>query len=115
MTDHLPISHSVFPKALLVIGMGSVFRQDPEKRSYARRLVRRWLYAAQWWLTGPSEKSARNLDGLEGYCLMLLCRQVNSLDKESIWIAAGSLVRFACSLGLHRGPRHFPSLGPLNV
>lgn len=43
---------------------------------------------------------------------MLLCRQVHSLDKESIWIATGSLVRFACSLGLHRDPRHFPSLRP---
>lgn len=47
MTDHLPISHSFLPKSLLVIGMGSVFRQDPEKRSYVRRLVRRWVYAAQ--------------------------------------------------------------------
>lgn len=112
MTDHLPMSHNFLLKALLVIGMGSVFHQDPEKRSYVRHRVRRWVHAAQWWLTGPSERSTRNLDGLEVYCLMLLCRQVHSLDKESIWIAAGSLVRFACSLGLHRDPRHFPSLGP---
>lgn len=105
-----PPPHSFILKALLVIGVGSVFHPDDALRKDIHMRVHRWVYAAQWWLTGPAEKSAYNLDGLQVYCLMLLCRQVHSLNKESVWLSAGSLVRFACSLGLHRDPGHFSSL-----
>ncbi|BCR83248.1 uncharacterized protein ACHE_10650A [Aspergillus chevalieri] len=102
--------HSFLLKALLVVGIGSVFHPDSIQRSHIRPQVNRWVHAAQWWLTGPDEKSAHSIDGLQVYCLMLLCRQVHSFNKEAIWVSAGSLVRLACSLGLHRDPSHFPSL-----
>lgn len=103
-------SHSFLLKALLVVGIGSVFHPDSVQGSHIRLQVNRWVHAAQWWLTGPDEKSSHSIDGLQVYCLMLLCRQVHSFNKEAIWVSAGSLVRFACSLGLHRDPSHFPSL-----
>lgn len=106
------MSHSVLLRTLLLIGIGAVFHPNAEKRQEVSSCVNRWVYAAQWWLTGPSEKAARNLEGIEVFCLMVLCRQVHSLDKESIWASAGALVRLACSLGLHRDPDHFPSLSP---
>lgn len=105
-----PVPHSFILKALLVIGVGSVFHPDKALRKDIHLRVHRWVYAAQWWLTGPAAKSAYNLDGLQIYCLMMLCRQVHSLNKEFIFVSTGSLVRFACSLGLHRDPSHFPSL-----
>ncbi|EYE92276.1 uncharacterized protein EURHEDRAFT_380360 [Aspergillus ruber CBS 135680] len=107
-----PAPHSFILKALLVIGIGSVFHPDKALQNDIHLRVHRWVYAAQWWLTGPDEKSAHSIDGLQVYCLMLLCRQVHSLNKGSIWVSAGSLVRFACSLGLHRDPSHFLSLSP---
>lgn len=108
--DNVP--HSTLLKTLLLVGIGSVLHPNPHKRYHISLQVRRWVYATQWWLTGPSEKSAHNLQGLEVFCLMILCRQVHSIDKESIWISVGALVRFACSLGLHQDPKHFPSLSP---
>lgn len=106
------IPHSTLLKTLLLVGIGSALHSNPHKRYQVSLQVRRWAYAAQWWLTGPSEKSAHNLQGLEVFCLMILCRQVHSIDKESIWISVGALVRFACSLGLHQDPKHFPTLSP---
>lgn len=105
-----PAPHSFILKALLVIGIGAVFHPEKALRNDIHLRVHRWVYAAQWWLTGPTAKYAYNLDGLQVYCLMMLCRQVHSLNKEFIFVSTGSLVRFACSLGLHRDPSHFPSL-----
>lgn len=110
--DSMP--HSTLLRTLLLVGIGAVFHPNAEIRQHISLCVRRWVYAAQWWLTGPSGKAAHNLEGLEVFCLMVLCRQVHSLDKESIWVTAGALVRFACSLGLHRDPANFPSLSPLD-
>ena len=106
------MSHGTLLRTLLLVAIGAVFHPNSERRQRVSLYVRRWIYAAQWWLTGPSEKAAHNLEGLEVFCLMVLCRQVHSLDKESIWATAGALVRFACTLGLHRDPGHFPSLSP---
>ncbi|RHZ57667.1 fungal specific transcription factor domain-containing protein [Aspergillus thermomutatus] len=97
-------------KLLLVISIGSIFHADETKCAPVRSSVRRWVCAARWWLTGLSEASAANLEGVQVFCLLLLCRQTHTLGKESVWVSAGSLVRLAFSLGLHRDPKHFPSL-----
>lgn len=103
-------------KLVLILAIGSVFEPTGDHASYIRNAAPRWIYAAQWWLTGPSEKSAYNLEGLQVYCLLLLARQALSIGSSgSIWTLSGSLLRVAYVLGLHRDPKHFPDLSVINA
>ena len=97
-------------KLLLVMAIGSCFYQDANNDDTLRSLVPQWVYAGQWWLSAPSEKSRLNLAGLQVHCLMLLARQTNALGGDLIWISAGSLLRTAFNMGLHRDPKYFPKM-----
>jgi hypothetical protein len=72
-------------------------------------LAQKWVYAAQSWLTGPSEKSTFNLDSLQVSCLLLIARQACGLES-SPWRSSGSLLRMAMAMGLHWRPANFSSL-----
>ncbi|KAL4890739.1 hypothetical protein BDV59DRAFT_209646 [Aspergillus ambiguus] len=96
-------------KLVLILALGTTFYPDRNNRVHLRRLAHTWIYAAQWWLVGPSEKSTVNLDGLQVGCLLLLARQTNSLPSTS-WLSAGSVLRMAMAMGLHRSPDIFPAL-----
>ncbi|KAJ5610689.1 hypothetical protein N7510_007408 [Penicillium lagena] len=97
-------------KLLLILAIGSIFHCEAGPCNSLGLPIRRWIYAAHWWLTGPSEKDAANLEGLQVHCLLHLCRQTHAIDKESNWTSAGSLLRLAINQGLNRDPKHFPSL-----
>ncbi|KAJ5090868.1 hypothetical protein N7532_009552 [Penicillium argentinense] len=99
-------------KLLLILAIGSVFYCRPGPANELGIPVRRWVYAAQWWLTGPFDKETDNLEGLQVNCLLLLCRQAYAIDKEASWASAGTLVRLAIRQGLHRDPKNFPTLSP---
>ncbi|KAJ6143578.1 C6 transcription factor [Penicillium samsonianum] len=103
------ISTHFLMKLVLILALGSTFYPDRSNRVHIRRLAHTWIFAAQWWLVGPSEKSTVNLDGLQVGCLLLLARQTNSLPGTS-WLSAGSVLRMAISMGLHRTPDLFPAL-----
>ncbi|KAJ5579576.1 uncharacterized protein N7459_005561 [Penicillium hispanicum] len=99
---------------LLVLAIGSVFHSQ-QGLSDLRLPVRRWVHAAQWWLTGPTSKETRNLEALQVYCLLLLCRHAHAIDKQATWNSAGTLLRLAVSQGLHRDPGNFPSIPPFEA
>ncbi|EPS26295.1 hypothetical protein PDE_01231 [Penicillium oxalicum 114-2] len=94
---------------VLILALGTIFYSDRSKRVNLRRLAHTWIYAAQWWLVGPSEKSTVNLEGLQVGCLLLLARQTNILPTTS-WLSVGSVLRMAMVMGLHRAPDLFPAL-----
>ncbi|KAF7160150.1 hypothetical protein CNMCM5623_005665 [Aspergillus felis] len=96
-------------KLVLIFALGTTFYPDRNNRVHLRRLAHTWIYAAQWWLVGPSEKSTVNLDGLQVGCLLLLARQTNSLPGTS-WLSAASVLHMAMAMGLHRSPDLFPAL-----
>ncbi|CAG8906179.1 unnamed protein product [Penicillium egyptiacum] len=96
-------------KLVLILALGTTFYPDRSNKAHLRRLAHTWIYATQWWLVGPSEKSTVNLDGLQVGCLLLLARQTNSLPGTS-WLSAGSVLRMAMAMGLHRTPDLFPAL-----
>ncbi|KAE8148977.1 hypothetical protein BDV25DRAFT_157162 [Aspergillus avenaceus] len=93
----------------LVFAVGATFYPSWVESDHLRRLARTWIYAAQWWLVGPSEKSTRNLDGIQIFCLLLVSRQTNTIGI-SPWLSVGSLLRMAMTMGLHRNPQVFPNL-----
>ncbi|KAJ0426693.1 fungal-specific transcription factor domain-containing protein [Aspergillus carlsbadensis] len=103
-------------KLLLILAIGTVFRSGDKSftREEYHRLAQNWIYAAQWWLAGPSEKSTRNLDGLQVSCLLLISRKACGFGA-SPWLSAGSLMKMAVATGLHRDPANFSSLSPFQA
>ena len=97
-------------KLLLVMAIGTCFHQDSVNAMSLRASSSKWIYAAQTWLISPSEKSRINLNGLQIQCLLLLARQTNAIGGDLVWISAGSLVRTAIQMGLHRDPAHIPKI-----
>ena len=97
-------------KLLLVMAIGTSFYEDSDTLTSLRLSSSQWIYAAQSWLVSPSEKSRLNLSGLQIHCLLLLARQTNAIAGDLIWISAGSLIRTAVQMGLHRDPRHLPRM-----
>jgi hypothetical protein len=96
-------------KLLLVLAIGSTFYQNEDFARVQASAVQ-WVYAAQWWLTGPTERYTLNMDGMQVQCLLLIAKQASSQGIGTIWISSGSLLRFAFSLGLHRNPTQFSVL-----
>ncbi|KAM5382586.1 hypothetical protein ACJZ2D_002376 [Fusarium nematophilum] len=65
-----------------------------------------WIYEAQTWLSEPEFKSRLGIQYLQTDILLLLAREMVAVGGEPPWIAAGSLLRTAVSMGLHRDPVH---------
>lgn len=102
-------------KLLLILAIGSVFHCQPAPLNELGLPIQRWVYAAQWWVSGPFSKEIGCMEGLQVYCLLLLCRQVYSMDKETNWMLAGTLLRLGVSQGLHRDPVHFPTVSAFDA
>ncbi|KAK8063998.1 hypothetical protein PG996_008650 [Apiospora saccharicola] len=100
-------------KLSMVLGLGAAVHRDLAESGRIRGLAKSWLYAVQWWLMGPLEKTARCLDGVQAFCLAVLLRQASSLGGASS-ISTESLMRLAMSLGLHLDPDGFSAYGPLD-
>lgn len=103
-------------KVQLVIAIGSGLSGGtalPPSSKDAHHIACQWVFAAQDWLAAPLEKSRLNLDCIQIQCLLMLARQVLSIGNDLCWVAMGTLLRCAMQLGLHRDPKHFPSMSIL--
>ncbi|GKZ21258.1 hypothetical protein AbraIFM66951_011651 [Aspergillus brasiliensis] len=112
--DQPPVTPTPFlVKLALILAIGTTFHPQRGKagKEYDTRLIQTWIYATQWWLTGPTEKSTFNLDGLQIFCLLILARQMGT-PGPSLHLSAGALLQTATAMGLHRDSVHFPALPP---
>ncbi|KAH6996741.1 hypothetical protein EDB80DRAFT_585129 [Ilyonectria destructans] len=108
-----PVPSVFLMKLTLILAIGTTFyaHLNDDDMNQSRTLAQTWIQNAQWWLTGPSEKSTYNLDGLQVFCLLLIARQTTfNCSGGTSWLSAGSLLRMAITMGLHRNPKLFPSL-----
>lgn len=96
-------------KILLIMAIGTCFYQE-EGNEDLRAKAQQWIYGAQSWITSPFEKSRLNMHGIQLHCLLVLGRQTNAVGGDLIWPAAGTLLRMAFSIGLHRDPKHFTKM-----
>ncbi|CAJ0546899.1 Ff.00g015260.m01.CDS01 [Fusarium sp. VM40] len=64
----------------------------------------RWIYEVQTWISEPEFKSRLGIQFLQTNILLVLAREIVAVGGESPWIAFGSLLRTAVSMGLHRDP-----------
>jgi hypothetical protein len=98
-------------KILLVLAIGSAFKSPIGGVELVRSALPHWVYTLQCWIGSPSERIPWNVDGLQVRCLLVIACHANSMgSRVSRWMSAGSLMRFACSLGLHRDPSHYREL-----
>ncbi|KAF4970741.1 hypothetical protein FSARC_2298 [Fusarium sarcochroum] len=100
-------------KLTLILAIGTTFASfDNETEiNHLWRLAQTWIQNAQWWLTGPNEKTTYNLDGLQVFCLLIIARQATfNCRGATSWLSSGSLLRAAITMGLHRDPKLFPGL-----
>lgn len=99
-------------KLVLILAIGIPFLSNSEAgvdantASELRRQAKQWIYATQWWLTGPTEKSTQNLDALQIFSLALIARQVHGLGNSPA-LSPSSLASLAVQMGLNRNPRPF--------
>lgn len=111
--ESIPTSQRL--KILLVIGIGSCLRDEAGPDSELRGRVQQWIYAAQAWLSGPLEKDRLDVHGLQIHCLAILARQIFSIGGDLVWMSMGSLIHRAMQIGLHRDPKHLPSMSLLQA
>ncbi|KAI0903382.1 hypothetical protein F4823DRAFT_618764 [Ustulina deusta] len=102
-------------KILLVIGIGSSLHGEAGPDSELRGKVQQWIYTAQAWLSGPLEKDRLDIHGLQIHCLAMLARQIFSIGGDLVWMSMGSLIHRAMQIGLHRDPKHLPSMSLLHA
>ncbi|TGO82217.1 hypothetical protein BPOR_0887g00030 [Botrytis porri] len=102
-------------KLLLVMAIGTSFYEDPIQPTSLHPNAQHWIAAAQAWVAAPPEKHRLNIVGLQIHCLLLIARQVKSVEGDLTWISSGSVYHLAMSLGLHRDPVHFPKMGPYHA
>lgn len=94
----------------LVLALGAV-TYDPNFS--LRTEATRWIYEAQTYLSEPVFKSRLRIQTVQTRILLLLAIELVDVSGDSIWISAGSLIRTAITMGLHRDPRHLPEMTPL--
>ncbi|KAF4343684.1 C6 transcription factor [Fusarium beomiforme] len=97
----------------LILALGTTFAKfdTEEEINQLWRLAQTWIQNAQWWLTGPNEKTTYNLDGLQIFCLLIIARQSTfNCRGATSWLSSGSLLRAAITMGLHRDAKLFAGL-----
>ncbi|KAF4340694.1 hypothetical protein FBEOM_5410 [Fusarium beomiforme] len=85
----------------LVLALGAMTYDD---NFPLRASAIQWIYQVQTWISEPEFKSRLGTQFLQTNILLLLAREMVSVGGESPWIACGSLLRTAVSMGLHRDP-----------
>ncbi|CAJ2504073.1 Uu.00g114670.m01.CDS01 [Anthostomella pinea] len=113
--DPQSVPTGVRVKILLVIGVGSSLCDHTAADSGLRNMVHQWVYTAQTWLSGPLEKDRLDITGLQVHCLTVLARQIFSIGGDLVWMSMGSLIHRAMQIGLHRDPKHLPTMSVLQA
>ncbi|OBT60564.1 hypothetical protein VE03_09856 [Pseudogymnoascus sp. 23342-1-I1] len=106
-------------KLLLVMAIGTCFYQetpnsDPSLASL-RAAATQWIHTVEAWISTPYRKPKATLANLEVRCLLLVARQVTIIDGDSVWVLAGSLLRTAMQMGLHRDPSQLFQMSTLHA
>ena len=102
--DPTSVDESFVILLLLVMCNGSTFCEA----SISRATVLQWIQFVSTWLSLLEEKARLELGTLRIQCLLLLARQVKSVQGNLAWRSAGSLMRSAMQMGMHIDPTSCP-------
>lgn len=96
----------------LVLALGAVTIDD---KFSMRTLAVGWTYEAQTYLSEPVFKSRLDIQTLQTRVLLLLAQELVDVGGDSVWIATGSLLRTAITMGLHRDPSGLPQMSVIQA
>lgn len=102
-------------KIQLVTAIGMGLQEEYASNAQKRVAALQWTLPAQSWVSGLLEKNRLSVDGFQVQCLLILARQILAIGGDLIWIGAGTLLRTAMQMGLHRDPKHFPQMAPVQA
>jgi hypothetical protein len=91
----------------LIFAIGSTIYDDTFS---LRASAARWIYEAQTFLSEPVYKPRLQIQYLQTDILLLIARELADVGGELVWISAGSLVRKAMYMGLHKDPTRLPKM-----
>ncbi|KAK0746885.1 hypothetical protein B0T18DRAFT_429767 [Schizothecium vesticola] len=96
----------------LCMTLGSCFHNDmvPHRQSLAGK----WIYEARVWLISPDDKTRTGIETIQIMCLLHLARETSGVGGDLAWVSAGSLLREAMHIGLHRDPDGMPNMTTLH-
>ncbi|KAH7035772.1 uncharacterized protein B0I36DRAFT_319054 [Microdochium trichocladiopsis] len=80
-----------------------------------RNTAIRWVFEAQWWMIAPSFKKRLTMTDLQSMVLLCMARELVGVDADFAWISAGSVLRIAMQMGLHRDPSRLPPTDALQA
>ncbi|OAA73015.1 Transcription factor [Akanthomyces lecanii RCEF 1005] len=83
----------------LVLAIGATTYDDTFS---LRSSAMTWVYEARTYLSEPGTKSRLGLQSLQISILLLIAQEAVGIEGHALWIAAGTLVRTAMHMGLHR-------------
>ncbi|KAK8007756.1 hypothetical protein PG989_001746 [Apiospora arundinis] len=75
----------------------------------------RWVSTAQAWQSQPKFKARLDLGSIQTHILFLIAQEKVAFNGDSTWILAGSLIRRAVYIGLHKDPTYLPHKTALNI
>lgn len=93
----------------LIMALGAALHDDVFS---LRPMATQWILEAQMWFIIPPEKKRVNIEGIQIQCLLLLAKSTCNVGADMVWMMAGSLVRNAMFVGLHRDPQY---LGDMTI
>lgn len=106
-TDDAEPSIAFTMQLKLVLAIGAIFYdEDCSLRADATG----WVFEAQTWLSSPNFKSKLGIQYLQTSILLLIAREMTDVGSELVWVAAGSLLREAIYIGLHKDPANLPHM-----
>ncbi|KAF2737626.1 hypothetical protein EJ04DRAFT_520928 [Polyplosphaeria fusca] len=89
----------------LVLAIGASMRDDTFS---LRTSASRWVMEGITYASAPALKSKFGIQFLQINLLVLIAREAVDVASEMTWISAGSLLRIAIQMGLHRDPSRLP-------
>ncbi|KAI1780687.1 putative C6 transcription factor [Hypoxylon cercidicola] len=89
----------------LVLAIGATTYDDTFS---LRASAMQWVYEAVTWLSEPGVKHRLNIQYLQTNLLLLLARELVDVGPDLVWISAGTLLRTAIYMGLHKDPTRLP-------
>lgn len=114
-----PLSSDVFLAKLLVVMACSACFATREKLASVgldeksfMQVCHSWIEAVTTWLGAMTDHAQLNLDLIQIKCLLVLAKQGTAWEGDLASLAAGSLIREAILMGLHRDPSNFSHLSP---
>jgi hypothetical protein len=114
-TNTQPIDMAFVAQLLAVIAAGSCFYVPPpgeDNRDVFQKPAIRWIMAVQSYISCTFISPDIDFRMLQTQSLLLVARLGIASDGDVAWASAGSLIRSAMTMGLHRDPTRFPKSTP---